>query len=95
MSSIAIALLEEITPELVLIIQDAVRAAMAEADKQPRYPERVSVTQASEITGYSKNSLYQMHSRGQVPGASKVGGKLTFETAKLREWVSSGTTPQA
>ena len=94
MSNLAAALLEEITPELVLIIRDAVKAAMAEADTQPRYPERVTVTQASEITGYSKNSLYQMHSRGQVPGASKVGGKLTFETAKLREWVSGGSTPK-
>ena len=95
MSNLAAALLEEITPELVLIIRDAVKAAMAEADTQPRYPERVTVAQASEITGYSKNSLYQMHSRGQVPGASKVGGKLTFETAKLREWVNSGSTPKA
>ena len=94
MTSLSLALLEEIRPALDEIIRDAVKAALAEASTQPRYPERVSVAQASEITGYSKNSLYQMHSRGQVPGARKVGGKLTFETAALREWVQSGTTPK-
>ena len=71
--------------------KDAVKAALQQG--QPRYPERVSVSQASEITGYSVNSLYQMHSKGQVPGAIKIGGKLLFETAALQEWVSSGATP--
>lgn len=55
-----------------------------------RYPERVPVDVASEITGYTKNSLYQMHSKGKVPGAHKVGGKLMFETAALQEWVANG-----
>lgn len=71
--------------------KDAVKAALQQG--QPRYPERVSVSQASEITRYSVNSLYQMHSKGQVPGAIKIGGKLLFETAALQEWVSSGATP--
>lgn len=38
-----------------------------------RYPEKVNVEQAAEITGYSKNSLYQMRSRGQIPCAIKIG----------------------
>ena len=71
--------------------QDAVKAALSQG--QPRYPERVSVKQASEITGYSVNSLYQMHSKGQVPGAIKLGGKLMFETVALQAWVSSGAIP--
>ncbi len=90
MSSIALSLLEEIRPALDEIIRGAVTAALSEG--QPRYPERVAVAQAAEITGYSKNSLYQMNSKGQVPGAHKVGGKLMFETAALQEWVRSGAT---
>ena len=73
------------------IVMDAVTEAFQrQAEGSPRYPERVAVELASEITGYTKNSLYQMHSRGQVPGAIKVGGKLLFDTATLRQWVAEG-----
>lgn len=73
------------------IVKDAVAEALKQnAEESPRYPEKVSVAQASVITGYSRNSLYQMHSRGQVPGALKVGGKLLFDTAILQEWVNNG-----
>lgn len=91
MSSIALSLFDELRPELEELVMEAVRTVLS--DCQPRYAERVSVEQASEITGYSKNSLYQMHSRGQIPGAHKVGGKLMFETDVLREWVKTGATP--
>ena len=73
-------------------VKEAVAEALREQQSQEpiRYPEKVSVAQASEITGYSKNSLYQMHSKGKVPGALKVGGKLMFETATLKKWVAEG-----
>ncbi len=73
------------------IVKQAVEEAFQrQAEESPRYPEKVAVEMASEITGYSKNSLYQMHSRGQVPGAIKVGGKLMFDTATLKQWVNEG-----
>ena len=73
------------------IVEDAVKEAFQrQAEESPRYPEKVAVELASEITGYTKNSLYQMHSKGQVPGAIKVGGKLMFDTATLRQWVAEG-----
>ena len=73
------------------IVKEAVEEALKRnAEELPRYPENVSVAQASEITGYTKNSLYQMHSRGTIPGAKKVGGKLLFETAVLKKWVEEG-----
>ena len=73
------------------IVSDAVKEAFqCQAEESPRYPEKVAVEMASQITGYSKNSLYQMHSRGQIPGAIKVGGKLMFDTATLRQWVDDG-----
>ena len=83
MSSIALSLLEELRPELTKLVQDAVAAAI-KADSGSHYPEKVGIAQASELTGFSKNSLYQMHSKGKVPGALKVGGKLLFDTATLR-----------
>lgn len=77
---------------LTFMLKEAVAEALREHHPaEPiRYPERVSVAQASEITGYTKNSLYQMHSKGKVPGAQKVGGKLMFNTAALQEWVANG-----
>ena len=76
---------------LTKVIKNAVAEAFQhQIDNTPRYPEKVAVEQASEITGYTKSSLYQMHSRGQVPGALKVGGKLLFDTATLKKWVEEG-----
>lgn len=76
------------------IKEAAMEAFHEQKEHEPhRYPERVSVSQASEITGYSRNSLYQMHSKGTVPGAMKVGGKLLFDTETLRRWVTSGGNP--
>ena len=89
MSSLTFAVLSELRPYLIELIQEAVGPVIRE-EAGPQYPEKVNVTQASEITGYSKNSLYQMHSKGKVPGALRVGGKLMFDTATLREWRDNG-----
>lgn len=91
MSSLLLALTNELRPWLEQLVKDSVRVALAEG--QPRYPEFVSADIASEITGYSKNSIYQMNSKGKFPGARKIGGKLLFETAILQEMVRSGVTP--
>jgi predicted DNA-binding transcriptional regulator AlpA len=89
MDQIINALLEQLRPFLVDIVMESFSSVL---DKRTEchFPEKISVVQASELTGYSKNSLYQMHSKGQVPGALKVGGKLMFDTATLRNWVETG-----
>lgn len=89
MSSISLAILDELRPELIKLIQEAV-GPVIRMEAGPQYPEKVGIAQASEITGYSQNSLYQMHSKGTIPGAKKVGGKLLFDTATLRKWVDNG-----
>jgi predicted DNA-binding transcriptional regulator AlpA len=58
--------------------------------EERHFPEKMNVQQASEFTGYSRLSLYQMHSKGTIPGALKVGGKLMFDTETLRDWVNNG-----
>ena len=90
MDTITSIIFETIKPELKLLVEEAVLSALQKANQLPRYPERVNVDQASEITGYSKNSLYQMHSHGRIPGAIKVGAKLMFKTKELQEWVEQG-----
>ena len=89
MSSISLAILDELRPELIKLIQEAV-GPVIRMEAGPQYPEKVGIAQASEITGFTKNSLYQMHSKGTIPGAKKVGGKLVFDTATLRKWVENG-----
>ena len=88
--SIAAILLESIRPELSKLVEDAVLSALSKMQQKRHYPEKVGVEQASEITGYSKNSLYQMHSQGKIPCAVKVGSKLRFRTRELQEWVDNG-----
>ncbi len=85
-------LLDAVKALLTPMVKEAVTEALREQHSQelPRYPEKVTVAQASEITKYSRNSLYQMHSKGLIPGAVKVGGKLLFDTATLRKWVEEG-----
>lgn len=89
MDQIINALLEQLRPFLVDIVMESFSSVLDQRT-ECHFPEKISVVQASELTGYSKNSLYQMHSKGQVPGALKVGGKLMFDTATLRNWVETG-----
>lgn len=88
--NIAVLFLEAIRPELSKLVEDAVLSALSKMQQKRHYPEKVGVEQASEITGYSKNSLYQMHSQGRIPCAVKVGSKLMFRTRELQEWVDGG-----
>lgn len=88
-NSIITALLDLLRPYLVGIVRESFSSLRAER-QECQLPERINVAQASEMTGFSKNSLYQMHSKGKIPGALKVGGKLLFETATLQDWVSKG-----
>jgi excisionase family DNA binding protein len=79
------------TELLTKIVKEAVAEALKQnAEELPRYPEKVTINQAVEITGFTKNSLYQMHHNGRIPGALKVGGKLLFDTAALQAWVKNG-----
>lgn len=82
-------LLETFKEMVVSWMKEAVVEVLNERESQQSlvYPEKVGINQASEITGYSRNSLYQMHSKGLVPGAMKLGGKLLFDTVTLRKWV--------
>ena len=85
-------LLDALMAVLTPIVKDAVAEALRDQKSQelPIYPEKVGIKQAAEITGYSVNSLYQMTSKGTIPGVVKVGSKLLFDTATLRKWRDNG-----
>ena len=83
-------ILDSIRPELSKLVEDAVLSALSKMQQARHYSEKVGVEQASEITGYSKNTLYQMHSQGKIPCAVKVGSKLMFRTRELQDWVDNG-----
>ena len=83
-------ILESIRSEMSALVEKAVVSALSKMREERNYPELVGVDLASEITGYSKNSLYQMHSHGQIPCAVKVGARLLFRTKELKEWVNDG-----
>jgi predicted DNA-binding transcriptional regulator AlpA len=83
------ALLEQLGSHLADIVMEKFTSYLEQREER-HFPEKMNVTQASELTGYSKNSLYQMHSKGHIPGALKVGGKLMFDTKTLRNWVNNG-----
>ena len=82
-NNIAAIILESIRPELSRLVEEAVLSALSKARQVRQYPEKVGVEQASEITGYTKNSLYQMHSRGQIPSAVKLAAKEGMQLRSL------------
>jgi len=88
-NSIITALLDLLRPYLVDIVRESY-SSVRDEQSECQLPERINVAQASILTGHSKNSLYQMHSKGTIPGALKVGGRLLFDTATLRNWVNTG-----
>ena len=90
MDKITSIIFEALKPDLKALVEEAVLSALEKAHGAHRYPDRVNVNQASEITGYSKNTLYQMHSQGKIPAAVKIGAKLMFKTKELQEWVEQG-----
>src|SRR3954451_8890051 len=57
--------------------------------KISRHPalERVCIGIASAILGRGSRSVLDLAARGELPGAAKIGGRWTFDLAKLRAYV--------
>jgi excisionase family DNA binding protein len=55
---------------------------------KPRMPERIPPGKAAQIVGVSNYILLKYAKRGEVPGATKIAGRLwRFELRGLRDWV--------
>ena len=83
-------------PELVNLIACAVEARLNRVEHQEPLPDRISLHEATLITGSSKSQIYKQTMNGDIP-FQKFGKRLVFSRKELTEWVESRTisTPSA
>lgn len=55
-----------------------------------RQPERIKLRDAAAILGGNMRTVQALAARGQIPGASKLGGLWYFDEAAFRKWVKDG-----
>lgn len=53
---------------------------------EPLGIERVSISQAVQISGLKMRTLQNLAAQGVIPGAAKPAGRWTFDIAQLRQW---------
>lgn len=53
---------------------------------EPLGIERVSISQAVQISGLKMRTLQNLAAQGAIPGAAKPAGRWTFDIAQLRQW---------
>jgi excisionase family DNA binding protein len=51
--------------------------------------------QARELLGVSRNTLYRLVNRQQIPGAMKLGGQWRFNRKILSDFITGATPPLA
>jgi len=56
-------------------------------------PKYLSPVELAKLLGWKITTVYQNHCHRLIPGASKVGNRVLFETAKIIEWVEQGRVP--
>lgn len=84
-----------ITP---IIEQAASRAAEAAVrrfaeEHKPKasgYGVDMTVPQLMECMKKAKQTIYQMNSRGAIPGAHHIGSRLVFRTSEVLPWIEAG-----
>jgi hypothetical protein len=52
-----------------------------------RVAERVPIEQAAAILGSPDRTVQDLAARGKIPGAAKIGGRWSFDVAKLRRLI--------
>jgi excisionase family DNA binding protein len=73
--------------ELESIVEKAVKLAMSHF-KPSSNSNFITIDEASELVKLSKNSIYCMVSKREIP-YYKRGKKLYFKTEELLEWIES------
>lgn len=85
-------------PELVDLIASEVEARILRPEYKEPPLDRISLNEATQITGLQKSALYKMTMAGTIPH-EKYGKRLVFSRKTLQEWVQSRTisktTPEA
>jgi len=73
-------------------IRQCIRESIAEIRANPdlELPDRVTLDEACEITGFSKSQIYKMSMLHQIP-AAHFGKRLIFSRNELLKWIDKRT----
>ena len=66
------------------------RFALEHQPKPSRYGVDMTVPQLMERMKKAKQTIYQMNSRGAIPGAHHIGSRLVFRTSEVLPWIEAG-----
>lgn len=67
---------------------DVALSLLSQIKPQPT-KKRLTIDEASEVTGYAKQTLYDKVSKGVIP-YRKLGGKVYFDSEELENWIENG-----
>lgn len=81
--------------ELTNLVNKAVRDALSSPGrlKGAETPKYLTPVQLSELIGWKLSTVYQNHHNGLIPGASKVGNRLLFDSAIVLTWITENSIP--
>jgi excisionase family DNA binding protein len=77
-------------PELVDLIATEVEARINRVEYKEPLQDRISLNEATQITGLSKSLLYKLSMDNAIP-REKYGRRLVFSRKALNEWVQART----
>lgn len=80
--------------QLSTLIQSAVKRALAPQTTPPAKPDRCTLDEAVEITGFSKSKLYKLTSSNGI-AFKRYGNRLIFSRKELLEWVEEQTVEKS
>lgn len=80
--------LDEFLSSVREIIRDEVKALPAPS----KVKQFLTLSEACELTGLSKSSIYRLTSKKQIPHI-KRGGKLLFNSVELTQWLTDARQP--
>lgn len=61
-----------------------------QTNREKNYGKYLSFSELQELTGYAKQTLYQLSAAKRIPGACKLNSKrVLFETSAIMEWIES------
>jgi excisionase family DNA binding protein len=53
----------------------------------------LTVTEVAELLRTSRNAVYAMSERGQLPGVTRIGRRLLFRRDALLDWLDQKDAP--
>lgn len=64
-------------------------------DKPRHVPVTIGFEEARSLIGVSRNTLYGLARKGEIPGVRKLGSTWRFHRDVLIEWLKGDPSPEA